>query len=283
MRDLSELRKRLYNELPELASELIRSPRYRNPSDPFREAYANAPDDPEMHAPRWHQWGVITHTRQVGRQFEEVLPEKLAQWFGAAAAGSRMGLLEETIEDLSKWELLLTAVPTHDWGKFTLRSTGRHSAGRPKFSFGGHEYESGELVKERAATFEGVSALQLQYLSRCAALHFELGKVRDRARSQGGYNLAWVRGEGFLEAVDRVLRRHPGFEREIGLFYLADNWGKTDLMDSTEFSSDEALARLRPEVERQIKERGLERRLIDCALQLPVTTAVGRRYLEQFV
>jgi hypothetical protein len=283
MRELSELRRRLYDELPTLASDLIRGERYRNRHDPFRQAYAESPDDPLMHSPKWHQWGVLTHTRMVGRQFEETLPRKLEEWFGATESDTRLGLLEETVGDLSKWELLLTAVPTHDWGKFTVRGLARGGGSLPRFRFGGHEAESGVLVRERVEWFRahGVSADQLEYIARCSELHFELGKVRDSARNQGGYNLSWVQGDRFPQVVDRLISRRGGFEREIGLFFLADNWGKTDLIDSVEFMSDKEVEKVRFQVRSQIENRGLPRDLIECALQLPTNTAVGRRYLEQ--
>lgn len=280
MASLSHLRHELYQELPDYATKLIRGRLYRQAGDPYRERFAADPDDPLMHAPKWHQWGIVTHTRQVGEHFDERLPQKLREWFGEQAADSRLGLKTESVDGYSKWDLLLTSVPTHDWGKFTVRRL--RSGSRPDFRFGGHERESGELVRSRSGWFarRGVADSALEYIARCSELHFELGKVRDFANVLGGYHLAWVRSDSFVEAVGNVTRMCPGFEREIGLFFLADNWGKTDLLAAVECHSDEAIQGMGESLEARIQERGLHPNLIQCALQLPVNTAVGRRYLE---
>ncbi len=285
MSNFAELRRRLYAELPEYARTLILSPRYRNHQDPFRQDFAQFPDDPRMHSLQWHQWGVVSHTVKVGEQFETTLPVKLQEWFGPALGRDRLGLGRESIEGVCKWELLLSSVPTHDWGKFTLRGLAKGCGDKPKFRFFGHEAESGALVRERSLWFEeqGVSRDQLEYIARCSELHFELGKLRDMARNKGGYNLEWVGSDDFLRASAKIGLKHPGFEREIGLFFLADSWGKTDLMDSREFVSDRAIADLKGDLKRQVKDRGLEPNLIECALQLPINTAVGRRFLEWVV
>lgn len=284
MPDLSELRTQLYGELPEFARELILGPRYREIRDPYRETFAGSPDSPLMHSPRWHQWGIITHTRQVGQRFETELPRKLEEWFGSELAERRLGLAQERLDGISRWELLLTSAPAHDWGKFTVRWTAQGGTS-PRFRFGGHEAESGVLVRERSSWFldQGLSAAQVEYVARCAELHFKLGKVRDRARNRGGYNLAWARSSSFLEAAKAVMQECPGFEREVGLFFLADNWGKTDLLDSREFEDDDQVRELKSELRRTIEERQLHPGLIECALQLPTNTAVGRRYLELFL
>ena len=279
----SELRRRLYQELPSYARSLVESERYRNKTDPYRKNYAEFPDDPRMHSPQWHQWGVISHTLKVGQQFEQSIPIQLGTWFGPRAASNRLGLLDEKIGNETKWDLLLASVPTHDWGKFTVRGLARGSGKDPKFRFGGHESESGELVRLRASWFRdgALSPDQIEYIARCSELHFELGKVRDQARNQGGYSLAWVSSEQFLAAAQRVITRCPGFEREVGLFFLADNWAKTDLIDNSEFATDSDLSALRDTIKRRIKTRGLEPTLINCALQVPINTAIGKRYLEQ--
>lgn len=280
MESLSEIQDELYEELPDYAAGLITGRHYRQPADPYRERFAANPDDPLMHSPKWHQWGIVSHTRQVGRQFRQQLPRKLREWFGDEAANTRLGLKDERVDGHSKWDLLLTSVPTHDWGKFTVRRL--RSGSRPDFRFGGHESESGALVRARRGWFaqRGIADGALEYLARCSELHFELGKVRDFAKVLGGYHLAWVQSDSFVEAVGNVTRMCPGFEREVGLFFLADNWGKTDLLGPMECESDVAIQDMWHPLENEIEARGLHPNLIQCAIQLPVNTAVGRRYLE---
>ena len=277
MLKIQRLRDELYEELPHIAREFILSDRYQQPDEPYRTAFADHPDDPLMHNPSWHQWGVVSHTRTVGHYLAEVVPAQLGE------EDRKLGLAEERIDGICKWELLLLSVPAHDWGKFCLRQfEGEKTAGRPKFGFAEHEAESGRLVRLRSDRLiaRGLTSAQVEYVARAAELNFELGKLRKTAKSSGGYTMAWTSSPSFAAAARAVALSQPGFEREMGLLFLADNWGKTDLLAAAEARTDEEIEGFRPQLEATIAERGLHPGLLGAGLQLPVNLAVGRRYLE---
>ncbi len=101
------LRKELYRMLPSVAKELIISDEwYEDKADPYRQHFAERPNDPLMHESDWHQWGIISHTVQVGIAMEKTTPALLERWFGPDVAESKLGLSNEQIDGLSKWDLL---------------------------------------------------------------------------------------------------------------------------------------------------------------------------------
>lgn len=277
--------KALYSYLPGEARKLIQSDRYTDHEDPYRNAFAKEPNNPLMHESNWHQWGIISHTIRTGIAFEREVPQLLEHWFGQELAASRFGLTEEKIGHLSKLDLLKMSVPLHDLGKFTERRyKGMKPDGRrPDFGFTGHEAASGQIVRARQDQFAQTFFLtkdQIEYLARCAELHYELGKVRARAqKSAAGYSLAFTNSPAFSEAARAIAASQPGFEREMGIFFLADSLGKIELRTALGARTDEELAGKLPLVQAELAQRDLEPALAKAALQLAVNVRAAERYL----
>jgi hypothetical protein len=126
---------RIDHDLPTLARELIP----RSPSASAR--FLDRPDDPREHKPEWHQFGIITHTRQFVAALRDEVPGALRRIDPAIAARAD-AYFTESLDDLSRWELLLVAGYWHDAGKFTTRTVGR----RGDWRFIGHAHDSARLI-----------------------------------------------------------------------------------------------------------------------------------------
>ncbi|MBI3272024.1 MAG: hypothetical protein HYZ53_23725 [Planctomycetes bacterium] len=276
----------LFRRLPAWACELIRSEWYRYPADPYREAFARDPDDRLMHESDWHQWGVLTHTRRVSESMLGLSLTLLAEWFGDAVAERRFGLAEERVDGLTKWELLFLSVPLHDLGKFIQREHKgwKKDGQRLDFRFKDHEAASGRIVRAWRDRFaaQGLTDGQIEHLAGCAERHFELGKVRDEVKKRDeGYGFPYIAGAEFRETALRIAADHPGYRREIGIFFIADSLGKTDIHDAIRARSDEELAAFRPVIERTLAARGIHPAVGKGALQLGINLEAARRYLAE--
>ncbi len=167
---------RIDRDLPTLARELIP----RSPSVSAR--FLDRPDDPGEHKPEWHQYGIITHTRQFVVALREAVPGALRRIDPAIAARAD-AYFAASLDDLTRWELLLVAGYWHDVGKFTTRTVGR----RGDWRFIGHAHDSARLIAAGAAgglgARYGLTVAQTAFVARLADLHYapmELKLALDR-------------------------------------------------------------------------------------------------------
>jgi hypothetical protein len=281
--DPTAIKTELYAQLPMWASELITSDRYADPSDPYRQEFADNPDSQSMHS-YWHQWGIVGHTVMAGKAFDTAVPQLLAARVESSATNP-LHLREEGIDGMSKWGLLGIAIVAHDYGKFTERQYTETSKG-PMFGFREHEAESGVIVRawhERFAWL-GLTDRQIEYVARCAELHFELGKLRLAAQQSGsGYTITYTTTPAFKSKAQSISESYTDFRREIGIMFLADNLAKTDVLIGLNALTDKDNEALYASMEKDIVTRGLSRALIPAARQVAVNIAVGTEYLNLVV
>jgi hypothetical protein len=168
---------RIDHDLPTLARELIP----RSPSASAR--FLDRPDDPREHKPEWHQFGIITHTRQFVAALRDEVPGALRRIDPAIAARAD-AYFTESLDDLSRWELLLVAGYWHDAGKFTTRTVGR----RGDWRFIGHAHDSARLIAGGVdgglGARYGLTLAQTAFVARLADLHYapmELKLALDRS------------------------------------------------------------------------------------------------------
>src|SRR5260370_805307 len=90
--------------LPQLAADLVRSS--QDMSDSANESFARSPDSPAEHAPAWHQYGIITHTREFCNALQNAVPALLETW-GLSQPVDRA--LSTEIDGLPKRDLLQIA------------------------------------------------------------------------------------------------------------------------------------------------------------------------------
>lgn len=246
---------------------------------PENANFSQNPDSVEEHHVDWHQYGIITHTKKVREAYNNELMPRLQSWgLGEKVAAH---LSQRTPSGWSRGELLEVSIPVHDLGKFSRSHYWKDGKAYPDYV--GHEALSEKIVLTQNTVKEilasgGLTQADIAHVAALAGLHFELGKVRDVARSQGGYNLAFAKSVSAREIFDELQARHPTYAPEIGLWYIVDSMGKISLRCDAD--TDEALAASRPQREAEIALSGLRPTLVNALMQFPVNLHVAREYLK---
>ena len=275
----------LRNELPTLAVALIKQ--HLDQTQPYNADFALHPDEPRHHKPQWHQWGILTHTDHFLQSYDTEVQICIDTWGLRTLYNAWMA---QEIEGKSKGDLLRLGILYHDLGKFTTRhlSSKQHSTDAlyPDFSFGGHEAASEVLIQqhltERLMRL-GYTSRQIWYIGRCAALHYEIAKIRDHIKNtHGGYSLLFVAGDIFAREATLLLEEFRDFAFEVGIMYLGDSLAKTAFRLTPEPTNDtERLVHPSlPEIKRLIAAEGLPENHIDCVLHVEVSKAAVKRYME---
>lgn len=276
----------LFSNLDAIARALMKV--HVDHSDPRNAAFLADPDAPLEHAPQWHQWGIVTHTRKFGVFHDEKVPAILADWELQGQVDAAMGA---TIDGETKADLLRAAIALHDLGKFTHRRFEVSTFdGSVHASFADHEARSGEHIRD--AEFQadlkrdyGLTDAQIEYIAKCAELHFVLAILRDKAKLQGIYNMAFARSDDFPILAREVMSRHPGYELEMGLLFVGDSLAKTEM--SIQADRDEDIEPQRAMAEAMVEaaleplpeHRKFDPLLIRAVMQSPINMEVARNYL----
>ena len=258
----------LLEKLPALGKDIIASS--LDLSIPENQRFFEQPDAVEEHSPKWHQWGIVSHSKMFGKMYQEQIPKYLEQ-FGAAEFVDQT--LSEDIDGRSRRELISIGGALHDLGKFSRRKIRKEKDGTTSYTFKEHEYESGKLIRSEAVsqilkTEYGLSDAQVEYVARCAELHFELGSVRAEAfHSPLGLTEEYAHSQMYRDRIAKIKEQFSGFETEIGVLFLADTLSKT------EFLQVEG-------AEEIIKQKGLNPDLMITVKQLPTTTLMVETYFK---
>ena len=264
----NEIVKDLEEKLPIIGRNIARES--TRLTDGFQRRFIQRIDSPWEHYPRWHQWGIVSHSLKAAEywaneQFTEDVPKQSQE--------ALYTTLNQEIEGIAKQDLIHISLVLHDLGKFNK------GWDEEKFDFNGHEEDSQRIILEGPVTglLSGYSltSKQINYVANCAGKHFELGYLRREAKlSPLEYTQEWINSSDFNTAVEKKLPDFRGYEPEVGLMYLADSWAKVDpsFLHEAEGSRDRAKQLIykswKPEV------------LVDAVMQQPVSMAVGRKYLE---
>ena len=270
----------LINSLQERLTEIARDIINENLDLSIKEnrRFFLYPDSVELLDRRWHQWGIITHTGMVKKSFEKEIPLYLEKW-GFLEKVNR--IFDEKIDGTGKKDLLLIAIILHDTGKFKINTIRTKKDRSRFFSFRGHEKGSGDIIRgEKLYSLlrneYNLTSKQIEYIAKSAELHFELGILRERAKScKNGYSPEFLQTSLFKKKAEKIIRNSPLFKWEIGVVFLADTLGKTD-MRICDHRDKEEIRKLK----RKIKERNLDGNLIKSILQIPVNLEAVKRYFQ---
>lgn len=269
----------LRDMLPDIARELVAS--RQDMSDPRQQAFKTDPDNPAEHSPLWHQYGILTHSKEFQKIIRSDLSVLTAQW---NISDEVKVALSEEIQGAPKAALLQIASLLHDLGKFTTRALERQDNGTLLARFVGHEADSGTIVRtdlKNALHKLGLRERQIEYVARCTEHHFDLGKARQVAIDNGGYTLAFARSETFKKVAQDMIKANPELALEVGLMFIADSLSKTRVMATAD--TDEGIDTQRAALEQEIQQKVLDPRLINQALQQPVNIEIGKQYLQTWV
>jgi len=277
--EINQIIDNLWDALPALASDLIA--RNQDLSIPKNKRFQENPDDPSEHEPNWHQWGIITHTKYFERFYREEVSRKIKEWDINDAVSEHMN---EEIDGVSKEGLLNIAVPLHDLGKFTERTL-EEDSGEIKQSFKKHEAASGRIIRgelaDKMRDEYNLTSAQIEYIARCAELHYELGKVRDKGKkSEFGYTMRFAESDEFREHAKDIMDEYKDFAPEVGLLFLADSLAKTDIRLPVQ--TDDDIENQDEAIKKTLMERELNPKLIRGVKQLPVNVHVAKHYLQQW-
>lgn len=278
-KETNEIVSSILKELPIIAKELIVES--QDMSNIRNKSFFENPDNVNEHNPKWHQWGIVTHTKMCEKNYREEVPQYLKTWGIYEKIKNKMS---ENIDGLSKEKLLNISILFHDLGKFTERRIVTKNDNSVSFSFKDHETASGRIIRDRDFSKKlkanyGLTDTQIEYIARCAELHYKLGSVRDEAKkSEFGFTFEFLKSETFHKFMRQLYIENTGFQLEIGILFLADSLAKTeipaDLKDISKTKNQSILS------QDTIKNHLLESKFVGILEQLPVSCAIVETYLK---
>jgi len=200
------------------------------------------PDRVDSNQPMWHEYGIWTHTREVGNaiQFMSQLdPKRVSKPFVQE-------LKNQEIDGKSKYDLLLLSLTLHDLGKAKpMMVTAENGDVYP--SHKDHEQRSEQMILKalKAKDPEAdstradrvlhsllvdrlrLTSNQVKYIGRMAGLHFEFGKVRREAGNN--FTMDFMKSDQFTDFCNKIFEdpNRQQYLSEIGLLFLLDTAGKT--------------------------------------------------------
>jgi DNA-binding ferritin-like protein (Dps family) len=234
------------------------------------------------HQPRWHQWGIISHTIKFRDIFDKILPKVLKNW------GLKEKIFEKLnikIDGITKYDLLRISIPLHDLGKFDKKVKYDENGDFIEFDFEGHEKKSKEFILSENISSVlskkyGLSIKQIEYISECAAKHYELGYIRNEAKkSSKGYNISFTDSISFENSIRENLNSFKGMEIEVGLLFFCDSQAKTEIFIEN-VKTDFDIENNKQKYQELIEEKSLNKKLINAAMQKPINSKVAENYLK---
>jgi len=229
-------------------------------------------DSPEQHQPNWHQWGIITHTRNFMKMYDNEVKQYLKAWNRLEAIEE---YLSEQIDGISKSKLIYLGILLHDIGKFQ-KNYSKKLNWRVIYTFNQHEVYSQEIIQNDLYPLlhdnYGLTDKQIEYIAMCARYHFELGFIREVGKkSKYGYSAEFAKSQDFKQVVINALPAFEEYKIEVGVLFLADSYAKTDI--AFENRSDK-------EILDDLKYQDLNPKLIYAVKQKPVNLEVAKSYFD---
>ena len=286
----------LSENLPEIGRSLIEGS--QDMSLQHNIDFALDPDERKHHSKKYHQHGIITHSREFERSMQQEVPNLLDEW-GVLEEANKA--LSDEIDGISKKDLLSIASLLHDTGKFTARKVGSQENGAFTPHFEDHEEHSGDIIRtslQPILSEQGLTDAQIEYVARCAELHFELGKVRRIAKANkrvgndssvggrvlrdyqemmGGYTMDFAHSSELEDAASEIIDQNPDFALEIGLQFIADGLSKSEVYATG--TTDFEIAAQKKQLIQELATKRLDMALINQALQTPINLEVAKVYL----
>jgi len=227
-------------------------------------------DSTSQHKPRWHQWGIIAHTRQFMKFYDNIVQEDLRRWNIFEKVNRHLSV---KIDGIAKSKLIRLSILLHDIGKFK-KNYKIDSNLRISYGFKNHELYSYQIIKGELFSLlskeYGLSNNQIEYIAMCARYHFELGIIREVAKkSPRGYTIKFVHSHQFRDIILEAIPKIEDYRVEVGLLFLAVSYAKSDI---------EYRDRTDEDILYELKERKLNPRLIDSIKQIPINIEVAKEY-----
>ncbi len=237
-----------------------------------KEKFLEALDSPQQHQPNWHQWGIVTHTKNFMHMYDNEVRAHLQAWGKLAEIEAHFS---DTIDGIPKGKLIYLGILLHDIGKFR-KNYSKVLNMRVVYTFNRHEIYSQQIIQNDLYVLlhdrYGLTDRQIEYVAMCARYHFELGFIREIGKkSKHGYSAAFANSDTFKEAICSALPSFEDYKIEVGVLFLADSCAKTDV--AFEERSDR-------EIRDELSARKLNPKLIQAVRQKPVNIEVAKCYLD---
>jgi hypothetical protein len=275
--EMNEIVDKALNDLPELAREIIAQ------NSDLREdrnwQFFKKPNDPIEHAPKYHQWGIITHTKQMLEFYHDEILAWTDCWGIKDLVEEHMN---EEIDGRKKSDLFDLAIVLHDIGKFATRKI-IEKGDKNIINFPEHAEASGKIIRSPGMVKHfikkyGLTEVQIEYIARCAELHYKLDYLRKNFKKKEMLRIADFQVPRYRGEVERIMDECNGYELEVGLIYWADTLGKTDIR--VDGRTDKEVFENEKEARREIAQRGINKKLVASAMQLPANQALVEGYLK---
>jgi|GEM_PF-1585891 len=253
--------------------------------DSYKQQFASDLDNVKHHDPKWHQWGIITHTKKCLELFRYDLAIVPLIYGLCNLHKHYEQYLTQEIDGRSKEYLLEFAILLHDIGKF--RKQPKQKGG---FIFRGHAAISKELILDKdqpiykwlSETY-GLTDRQINYIAEVAGLHYVLGEIRNLAEhSKHGYTIRFTSSDDFTGMIRGIMDKHEEYKVEIELLFLIDSLAKTDIFIYAEKYRDIDKEKIKQAME-EINSRGLNPDLIEAVKEVPINIAVAKEYFIELV
>jgi hypothetical protein len=241
----------LESELPLIISQIARSKGIEDYNNPYFS-------DPRLK--KWHQYGILKHSKKVREAYLGEANDFLRQWGFYSKVED---YFKSKIGNRTKKELFEISIPLHDLGKILcLGVLGEDRA---------HESQSVALMREDEIkgilTNYGLAAQQQEYLAGCVENHEIIAKqVRRDLRHKKKFELEYVVGEEVKQICLSVLENNS-FKVEAGLFFLCDTLGKTEIRSMEEFA-------------KYFRQKNLNSELQNAVRQFPISLELAKIYLS---
>ncbi|MEK6935689.1 MAG: hypothetical protein AABW67_02795 [Nanoarchaeota archaeon] len=252
--------------LDEILPDLIREIATNSKVVQFQEN----PDFLEERLVKWHQFGLLTHTRNVKRAFYEEAPKLINSWGLENKLKER---LNQKVSESTKYELFDISITLHDLGKIICY----YNSSKNRC----HEEESANLIKyfEKRLINLGLSPNSITKITRYIKTHDVVGKeIRDNLTETGKFSFSRLLESSTKHLCQKIAKKYSDVDLEIGFYFLCDSLGKTDLRinakeDLDILSSKESVIKI-------IKQRNLNQKIIYAANQLPLNVKLAEVYLN---
>ena len=167
------------------------------------ESFVNNPDFLEKRLVKWHQFGLLSHTKRVRNIFLNELSDYLKLW----ELSNINEYLDIKINGCEKRKLVEISILLHDLGKIVLvedKSVHRN-----------HEKESESIIL-KLKELKNLSREQLDYVIRCVNGHDIIGKeIRDFLVSKDKFNFKFLSSSGIKNVIGSIIKKNPDIKGNI--------------------------------------------------------------------
>lgn len=235
----------------------------------YKQQFFMEIDCNKQHKYNWHQWGILTHSRNCMMMYDDEISTYLNDWNVVETINKH---LSEEIDNIKKSKLIYLGILLHDLGKFKKRYIIEPN-NKVKWSFNQHELYSQQIILEELYPLlhnhYQLSQKQIEYISICARYH---GLIRHIIkRSNLNYSSEFIQSKKFKTLLMNELLPLIEYKIEIGLLFFADLCAKTDV--SFQHKSD-------IEILNDIEARKLNPKLLHAVRQKEESIEVVKQYFR---